>query len=332
MEDGKHEDDSYIKTSEMESIFADMRTELCTDLTNSIASTIVHTVSNKMEKMLSANEAKNTRKFQVMETLQNEFSARLDAQAAKQEDLIVQINGYIKAQAISEQYVAEEQLGAMQWDAEGDPTKLKVSAVTLVTKASIAAAIIPWLTEVDCQEAASVHGPEVAKFFSIAFTGADRLHAARRAAKAFRALKDENHKWREFYAAVSPPVKLNSVPSADGPGAPIEAPQTRFYINIDKSPKRIFTDGAARRLVRACRTVHPNGIWKVNSNNYITGATLNGQRVARVKVDNATSKNVVTEWNTAAVIDHGINKDKIMEVMAQESLSQSNANDITWGL
>ena len=93
MDDVKHDDDTYVKTSEMESIFSDMRTELCNDLTNSIASTIVHTVSNRMEKMHSANEAKNTRKFQVMETLQNEFSARLDAQAAKQENLIVQING-----------------------------------------------------------------------------------------------------------------------------------------------------------------------------------------------------------------------------------------------
>ena len=332
MDDGKRGDDPLVRSSEIETIFSDMRSELCNDLTKSISSTIVHTVSSRFEKMFGENDAKFTRKFMAMETLQNEFSARLDVQAAKQTDLIAQINGYIKAQAISEQHVAEEQLGVMEWDAEADPTKLKVNAVSLVTRDSICEAIIPWLTEVDCQEAAKVHGPEIGRFFSIAFSGSDKVHAARRAAKAFRALKDGNLQWREFYAACPPPVKPENVPSADGPGAPIAAPKTRFYVNIDKSPKRIFTDGAARRLVRACRTVHPNGIWKVNSNQFITAATLNGQKVARVKVENVTNKNVITEWNIDAVIAHGINKERILELVAQESLTQSNANDITWGL
>ena len=270
----------------------------------------------------------------VMETLQNEFSARLDHQAAQQRDMLAKLNGIIKCQAVSEQYIAEEQLGVMEWDAPGCLTKLKINAVSLVTKESVCKAIIPWLTEIDCQNSTEVHGPEIGRFFTIAFSGDDKLHAARRRGKAFKNLKDENNKWREFYAAVPPPVQSASLPPPAGLSAPIRAPQTRFYINIDKSPKRIFTDGAARRLVRACRTVHANGIWKVNTNQYNTAAVCNGQRIARVQVEvgNDNTKNVVIDWNTDAVLEHTINKEKILEIMAQESLSQAAANDIAWGL
>ena len=84
----------------------------------------------------------------------------------------------------------------MEWDVTGDPTKLKTNAQFLVTEETISAAVIPWLTEVDCQGAATIFGPEVARFFTIAFAGDDRKHAARRCAKALTGLKDADHKWK----------------------------------------------------------------------------------------------------------------------------------------
>ncbi|CAK0887921.1 unnamed protein product, partial [Prorocentrum cordatum] len=144
-------------------------------------------------------------------------------------------------QPIKQQYIGRD------FDREIDATIIKVHADGLVTLAKATESLAKFVAGCDIRESDfTVTGNDIAKFFTIKFTGLPGP-ASRRVQKVLDSMRSSNGTWVRIYAdAVS------------GHGA------VELRMGPDKSPKQIKTEIVGKRLRQAMEREFPNHVWRVD--------------------------------------------------------------------
>ena len=101
------------------------------------------------------------------------------------------------------------------------------------------------------------------------------------------------------------------------------------YIAPDKSPKQLRTELGGRRLLKAFRSVHPNGACHLDKR---TGqVSVQWKPCARVvpQPSSASDASYVIQWNAAAVSELQISKPQIQSAFDSDMGSQSS---VQWSI
>lgn len=195
------------------------------------------------------------------------------------------------------------------FDADPDPTKIRVNTQELIDKAALSEGIAGWLLEADLGDHYELLGPDhgIAKNWVVQLQGAEGL-AARRVRKALDLLRGADGEWRQLQA--TSPL-----------GRPIN-----LYVSKDKNQKQMATERLSKKLFTILKELSCLRGKKMHLLKREGMVCVAWKPLARIEPEASGAYTLF--WNASKVAEHGVNKAEVVESLA--AASGGGADGVEW--
>ena len=303
-----------ITRSDLDNLLNIFKTSLRADVIESLE----NSCARKMEDLIRGYDGSVQKRLSEHDAQLRDLDTRTQTIETSQASMKNDIKRLTEALALAESATTSAEVTRAfadeAFDRLPDLSVIRLNTSELVSHSSILESIKPLMSEAGLSENQwdLLGAPSgISRNFTVRFTGTEAI-AARRAKKCLQLRRLPDGSWR--------------------PNPKVTSPMNReidVYIAPDKSPKQLRTELGGRRLLKAFRSVHPNGACHLDKRS--GQVSVQWKPCARVvpQPSSASDASYVIQWNAAAVSELQINKPQIQSAFDSDMGGQSS---VQWSI